>query len=158
MHKYQLLRLRADEFRSALEKFSKEDRDVEWFLERWMPWYKKIMEKELRLPCYDYNLGVYFFSGEVTPNLLVRYVAEYKKDLGWRDLKHPLGKAANNFSTAIRDDLSDVAYIARLKKSGELPDLFPDELPPPDEEHPLAKSTEKSPRQGWLKTFLFSLR
>jgi hypothetical protein len=155
MHKYQLLRLRAEEFRVALEKYAETDSDVEWFLERWMPWCEKIMKRELRIPCYEYNLGIYFFSGEVNPNFLTRYVAEFKKDLGWHDLKHPLGTAASNFSAAIRDELSDPQYLARIKAAGERPEIIPDEPPPPDEETPLAELSKAAAKQGWLSAFIF---
>jgi hypothetical protein len=158
MHKYQLLRLRTEEFRVALEKYAEIDSDVEWFLERWMPWCEKIIKRELRIPCCEYNLGIYFFSGEVKPNFLTRYVAEFKKDVGWHDLKHPLGTAASNFSVAIRDDLSDPQYITRIKASGENLEIIPDEPPPPDEEMPLAEPPKPVSKQIWLKKFIFGCK
>lgn len=135
MHKYELLRLRAEEFRVALVHYAEQDKDLQWFLERWMPWYERIMQHEVRLPCYEYKMGVYFFSmGEITPNLFERYVTYYDNDRGLVSRNHPLANAARNFEDAIRDAYSDPNYVTRLRQAGELPDLVPDEPPPPEEE------------------------
>jgi len=138
MHKYELLRLRAEEFRVALENYAKQDKDLQWFLEQWMPWYERIMQHDVRLPCYEYKMGVYFFSmGEITPNLFERYIAHYDNDRGLVSRNHPLGNAARNFQDAIHDAYSDPNYVAHLMQAGELPDLISDEPPPPEEEMPL---------------------
>lgn len=154
MHKYQLLRLRAEEFRVVLEKYAKEDKDVEWFLEKWMLWYERIQRREIRLPCYEYKLGIYFSLREITPNFLTRYVAVFTKDSGWKDLMHPLGYAESNFSAAILDRLSQSWYLRQLRSAGEEPELVPDEPPPPDEETPLTEPVKEPEKQGWLQAFI----
>lgn len=67
MHKYQLLRLRAEELRTVLEEYAQKDDDVADFLQRWMPWYDRVQRREIRLPCYEYRLGIYFANPDLSP-------------------------------------------------------------------------------------------
>jgi len=126
MHKYELLRLRAEEFRTVLEEYAKKDSDVADFLKLWMPWYEKIQRREIRLPCHDYKLFIYFANPDLSP-LAERY--------GFSNAPSRLLRAASNFSTAIRDDLSHTPYVEQLKAAGETPDLIPDKPPPPKKKH-----------------------
>ena len=150
MHKYQLLRQRAEEFRIVLEEYAKKDPDVADFLERWMPWYERIQRREIRLPCYEYKLGIYFTNPDLSP-IAIRY--------SWENPSHPLSNASAEFSAAMRDWLSQTWYLDRLRLANELPDLIPDEPPPPEEDMPLPSREEvsvpaESP-QGWLHRWIF---
>lgn len=150
MHKYQLLRQRAEEFRVILEEFSKKDSDVAFFLRLWLRWYNKVQQREIRLPCNDYKLFVYFANPDLSP-LAERY--------GFDNANNKLFSAASNFDTAMRDYLSDPEYLARLQKWGEVPELVPDEQPPPEEEVPLPVAVEKSSLlqeiKRWLRRVIF---
>lgn len=146
MHKYQLLRLRAEELRAVLEEYAQKDDDVADFLQRWMPWYERIQRREIRLPCYEYRLGIYFANPDLSP-LAERY--------GFANHCNPLSDAEANFAEAIGDWLSDPLYLARMKASGENPDITLDEPPPPEEETPLAEPPKEPAKQGWLKAFIF---
>lgn len=150
MHKYQLLRQRAEEFRVVLEEYAKKDPDVDDLLERWMPWYERIQRREVRLPCYEYSLGQYFSNPDLSP-IAERY--------SYSNPNNPLNRANTSFDAAILDWLSQDWYLNRLKAAGELPDLIPDELPPPEEETPLARDESepeaKQTRKGWLHRWVF---
>lgn len=151
MHKYQLLRQRAEEFRVILEEYARKDSDVADFFKRWMPWYQSIQRHEIRLPCYDYQLFAYFANPDLSP-LAERY--------GFVNAPNQLLRAASNFSTAMDDSLSDPMYLARLREAGELPDLVPDEPAPPEEDSPLPTTTAaaSSSLQGlkdWLHRMIF---
>jgi hypothetical protein len=150
MHKYQLLRQRAEEFRLVLEEYARKDPDVADFLERWMSWYEKIQRREIRLPCYEYKLSIYFTNPDLSP-MAIRY--------HWENLHHPLCLASAKFSAAIRDDLSHQPYLDGLRASGELPDIIPDEPPPPEEEAPLPQPVSQpdatKSRKGWLNRWIF---
>lgn len=148
MHKYELLRLRAEEFHAVLEEYAKTDSDVADFLAFWMPWYERIKRREIRLPCYDYKLFVYFANPDLSP-LAERY--------GFSNAPSRLLEAASNFSSAIRDDLSHQSYLDYLRKAGDPPDLVPDEPPPPEEEASLPTPLEVAPRgfSGWLYKVIF---
>ena len=128
MHKYQLLRQRADEFLSALEEYSKTDSNVEDLKGWFMPWYAKIQRREIRLPCHEYQLNHYFSNPDLSP------IAE---KYAYVTPMHPLATASGRLSDAMGDWLSDPAYLARLKTAGEQPSVILNELPPPDEETPL---------------------
>jgi len=143
MHKYELLRLRAEEFRNVLEEYAEKDPDVAEFLQRWMPWYGRICRREIRLPCSEYRLGVYFANPDLSP-LVERY--RFGK-------ANRLDEAVLNFNMAMSDWLSDPKYVAQLKARGEQPDIVPGEPPPPEEEVPLPTSSEPLPRglKGWLR-------
>jgi hypothetical protein len=157
MHKYELLRLRAEELRGVLEEYARKDPDVRDFLDLWMPWYERIQRREIRLPCYEYKLDVYFFHTDITPNFLCRFIAKFDPNIGWVSLNHPLGNAIRNFSTAIRDDLSDANYLDHLKQSNTCPDLIPDEPPPPEEEALLPQREKpESPktREDWIDRWM----
>lgn len=154
MHKYELLRLRAEEFRATLEKYAKEDprhkSELEWFIGQWMPWYEKVMSRQIRLPDYSYKLGVYFTNPDLS---------KMADTYHYETPTHPLGIAHARFNSAIKDWYSDPAYIARLKASGELPDQIPDEPPPPEEETPLLSEIDESSagpsHRGWLYRWIF---
>ena len=151
MHKYQLLRQRAEEFRFVLEEYAQNDSDVADFLERWMPWYERIQRREIRLPCNEYSLDRYFINPDASP-LADRYGAILNPH-------NRLFGAAGDFFVAMRDWLSDPSYLTHLRKIGELPDLIPDEPPPAEEETPLSPS-EGEPeqpivRKGWLHRWVF---
>ena len=64
MHKYELLRLRAEEFRVTLEKYAKEDEDLKWFWSQWEPLYERIMRREIRLPFLTTTVLAPIFSQE----------------------------------------------------------------------------------------------
>jgi hypothetical protein len=150
MHKYELLRLRAEEFRVILEEYAQKDSDVADFLERWMPWYERIKRREIRLPCYEYKLGIYFINPDLSP-LADRY--------GIPNHPNRLFTAGTNFIAAMYDWFSDQKRLNRWRESGELPELIPDEPPPPGEEVPLPpKSNESKPTnagKGWLYRWIF---
>lgn len=125
MHKYELLRQRADEFLRVLEEFAQVDRDVEDFKRMFMPWYERIQRREIRLPCYDYQLSIYFTNSDISP-LAERY------SLGGQP--NPLAMADTLFCEAMRDWLSDPLYLERLKVEGEQPSATLDQQPPLEEE------------------------
>lgn len=145
MHKYQLLRLRADEFLSALEEYSKTDPNVEDLKGWFMPWYGKIQRREIRLPCYEYQLSHYFSNPDLSP------IAE---KYAYVTPRHPLAVASTHFSEAMRDWLSDPAHLAYLKAAGEQPSAILDELPPPDEEAPLPSILPVEPPVRGIKKWL----
>lgn len=137
MHKYQLLRQRAEEFRLALEEYAKVDPDVEDIKNWFQPWYERIQRREIRLPCYDYQLYRYFVNSDLSP-LAERYF--------WGTQgKHPLVHASALFSEAIRDRLSDPYYLEQFRKDGEKPSAILTEPPPPEEELELARE-ESEPK------------
>ena len=101
MHKYELLRLRAEEFRVTLEKYAKEDEDLKWFWSQWEPLYERIMRREIRLPFFDdYGIGAYFFSGrEIAPNFFGKYFIRSDPVTGLlTPINHPVAVAATNVS------------------------------------------------------------
>jgi hypothetical protein len=117
------------------------DPDVADFLQFWMPWYERIQRREIRLPCYDYKLSLYFTNSDLSP-LAERY--------GFSG--HRLGEVMALFGQAMRDSLSSPIYLEQLKARGETPGAILDELPPPEEEAPLPSLP--SPRTtGWLWSF-----
>jgi len=141
MHKYELLRQRAEEFRRVLEEYAQKDPDVADFLQRWMPWYKRIQRREIRLPCYDYKLGVYFSNPDLSP-LVERYVFGTDRRLS---------EAEVNFCEAIRDWLSGPLYLEQLRARGETPSAILDEAPPPEEETPLPEPERRSEPTGLIQ-------
>lgn len=46
MRKYELLSQRVEVFYLALEKYARQDDDIEWVLEMFAPWYKRIQQKK----------------------------------------------------------------------------------------------------------------
>jgi hypothetical protein len=127
MHKYQWLRLCAEEFKKQLEEYAKTDEDVAQFLEkRWMPLYEKIQRREIRLPYLKY-VGDYEFHRDDYFPMARKY--------GDGAPENPLGKAQAEFSRAIRDCFSSDRYIKLLQKDGRKNPV--DEPPPPEEETPL---------------------
>ncbi|MEO8005434.1 MAG: hypothetical protein ABI771_11050, partial [Betaproteobacteria bacterium] len=106
----------------------------------WTPWYERIERREIRLPCYDYKLGVYFSNPFFSP-LAKRYGAASETN--------PLGSAWEKFEIAILDRLSSPAYLADMRESGTEPDLIPDEPAPLDEETPLPALTATNLPRGW---------
>jgi len=155
MHKYEVLRHCAEEFRLALEKYAKEDvkhkSELEWFIQQWMPWYEKIKHRDVRLPCYEYKLDKYFTNPDLS-NMAETY--------HYTNPNHPLNKAAGDFYCAIMDRYSDQKFVAQLKEKFESLDLIPDEPPPPEEETPLpaVEETRKRPGHGWLYRWIFGER
>lgn len=137
MHKYELLCQRAEEFRVLLEEYAQKDLDVADFLQRWMPWYERIQRREIRLPCYDYRLGSYFFNPDLSP-LPDRYVFT----------NHQLAIACARFDEAMVDWLSSPIYLEQLRANGEIPSAILNELPPPEEEAPLAEPERSSEPTG----------
>ena len=120
MHKYQLLRQRAEEFRRVLEEYAKADRDVEDFKNRFQPWYERASQRELRLPCYEYQLGTYFNNPDISP-LVERYSFALPR--------HPLAEASTHFSEAIRDRLSDPLYLDQIRQGGRRTQRHPRRSP-----------------------------
>jgi hypothetical protein len=152
MHKYQLLRLRAEEFHTLLVAYAREDFDVANFLKVWMPWYDRILCREIRLPCYDYKLGAFFTNPILSP-LAGRY--------GVTNESNPLGSASENFELAMLDRLSSPDYVAEMRANGFEPGLIPDERPPLEEEMPIRSSSITTlPRAWiiWLRRMLFGGR
>lgn len=154
MHKYEVLRHCAEEFRLQLEKYAKEDlkhkSELEWFIRQWMPLYEKVMRKEVRIPDYDYQLSSYFTNPDLS-----RMAETYH----YKNLNHPLGQASSAFSCAIRDCFSDSQFTESLRARGESLELIPDELPPPEEEEPLPVVEEPNQeRRGWLYRWIFGER
>ena len=147
MHKYQLLRQRAEEFRMVLEEYAQKDPDVADFLRRWRPWYERVQRREIRLPCYDYQLSLYFTNPDLSP-LVERYVFS---------APNRLNDANTRFFEAIRDWLSSPMHLAQLRARGETPSAVLDEPPPPEEETALpdqttpVESTDRGFRK-WLST------
>lgn len=128
MHKYELLRQRADEFLQVLETYAKTDSDVEWLLDKYRPWYEKIQQRKIRLPVFDFKVTNCLWNVDISP-LADRY--------GIGNPIHPIATTAAELGSALRDDLSDPIYMEKLKSHGEKPSAILDELPPPDEELPL---------------------
>lgn len=132
----------------VLEEYAKKDSDVAFFLQLWLPWYKKVQQREIRLPCYAYKLSIYFTNPDLSP-LAERY--------NFDNASNNLLEAVCNFGEAMDDSLSDPSYLARLQEAGEPPGLVPDEPPPPEEEVPLPIQTaEPSSLQG-LKGWLYRM-
>ena len=146
MHKYQLLRLRAEELRAVLEEYAQKDGDVADFLQRWMPWYERIQRREIRLPCYEYGLGIYFANPDLSP-LAERY--------GFAAAPNPLIDTQALFGEAIRDWLSSPLFLSQLTAEERARKIIPDEPAPADEETPLAGPPKPVAKQGWLKDFIF---
>ena len=157
MHKYEVLRHCAEEFRLQLEKYAKEDlehkSELEWFIRQWMPLYEQVMRKEVRIPDYDYQLDKYF----VNPDLSKMAETYHYKKPG-----HPLNLAAGAFSCAMRDRYSDAKFAADLRKNNESVELIPDAPPPPEEEAPLPVMKERNRSadagNGWLYRWIFGER
>lgn len=124
MHKYQLLRERAQQFLDVLDEYSKTDLDIQHFRELFLPWYEMVMQRRVRLPCYEYPLGAYFENPDISP-LAVRY--------SYVTPRLAPAISSTDFSEAIRDRLSDPRYVERLKHYGERPSAVLDELPPAHE-------------------------
>jgi len=139
MHKYELLRQRAEEFRVVLEDYAQKDPDVADFLQRWMPWYECIQRREVRLPCHDYRLGIYFANPDLSP-LAERY--------GFGAEDNQLITGWVRFQEAIRDDLSSPLYRERLESKGVTPSAILDEFPPLEEEAPLPKPEQPAEPTG----------
>lgn len=146
MHKYQLLRLRAEELRAVLEEYACKDDDVADFLQRWMPWYERIQRREIRLPCYEYSLGIYFSNPDLSP-LAERY--------GFVAAPNSLVDAQALFGEAMRDWLSSPLFLSTLTPEERERKIIPDEPPPPEEEAPLAEPLKEPAKQGWLNAFIF---
>jgi len=143
VHKYQLLRQRADEFLRVLEEYAKTDPDVETFKGWFMPWYERIQRREIKLPCYDYKLGVYFANPDLSP-LAERYF--------FGQPPNSLRTADTNFGEAIGDWLSSPRYVAQIKAAGEEPSAILDEQPPPEEEARFSTAPSPEPSlQGFSK-------
>jgi hypothetical protein len=140
MHKYQLLRLRAEEFRNVLVEYARKDTDVADFLQGWMPWYERIQRREVRLPCYDYKQGAYFTNPYFSP-LAKRY--------GTTSETNPLGSASERFEMALLDRLSSPDFVAEMRADGIEPELIPDERPPPEEEIPLPALDVTARSRAW---------
>jgi hypothetical protein len=156
MHKYEVLRRCAEEFRLQLEKYAKEDlehkSELEWFIQQWMPWHKKVMCKEIRLPCYEaYGLGIYFTNPDLS---------KMAETYHYINPSHPLNRASSQYFCAVADRYSDPRFIADLRASGESLDLIPDEYPPPEEEAPLPteEGNPQQAEQGWLYRWIFESR
>lgn len=151
MHKYQLLRQRAEEFRRVLEEYAPTDPDVEDFRLRFMRWYERIQRREIRLPCYEYQLSIYFTNPDLSP-LSERYF--------WRTHgKHPLSRADTLFSEAILDRLSDPYYLDQIRVAGEEPSAILSEPPPPEEEGELASEQNRpQPQTSFLRKIINWLR
>jgi hypothetical protein len=147
MHKYQLLRLRADEFHTVLVEYALKDSDVANFLHGWMPLYQSILRREIRLPCYDYKLGAFFTNPYFSP-LAERY--------GAKNESNPLSSASERFEMAFLDRLSSPDYVAEMRANGIEPGLIPDECPPSAEEMPLPTSAVTTPSRAW-RTWLHRL-
>ena len=140
MHKYQLIRLRAEELRKALEQYAPNDKDVVEFLLNWMPWYERIQRREIRLPCYECDLGIYFTNPRSSP---------FAKRYGFASGPNPLRDAWWKFEIALLDRLSSADYLAEMRANGEEPDLIPDEPPPLEEELPLGVANTTFLLHGW---------
>lgn len=112
LNKVELLRQRAEKFHRLLEEYSANDSDVADFKRRFLPWYQKIMDGKIVPPNHDYRLGVYFTNPDLSP-LADRYFN--------KNPAHPLAEAEIRFGEAIRDRLSDPAYLRRLRENGEEP-------------------------------------
>ena len=112
MNKVELLRQRAEVFYRLLEEYAVNDSDVADFKKRFLPWYKKIMDGEIVPPNYEYRLVAYFTNPDLSP-LADRYFNV--------NPAHPLAEAEVRFGEAIRDRLSDPAYLQRLRENGENP-------------------------------------
>lgn len=150
MHKYEVLRHCAEEFRLQLEKYVKDDLDqkseLEWFIRQWMPLYEKVIRREVRLPSDEYTLGIYFVNPDVS-KLAVKYHYE--------NPGHPLGLAEANFGMAMLDRYSHPDLFKIVGCTGVLPYQI-DALAPPEEEAPLPVVEElNQKRRGWLYRWIF---
>ena len=143
MHKYELLRQRADEFRAVLEEYAQKDDDVADFLQRWIPWYERIQRREIRLPCYEYGLSIYFTNPDLSP-LAERYFLKENTRLGM---------TCALFNEAILDWLSSPILLSQQKARGVTPSAILDELPPPEEEFPLPEPEKPSEPRGLRRFF-----
>jgi hypothetical protein len=112
MNKVELLKQRAEEFYALLEKYAEKDSDVADFKRLFKPWYEKIQRGDVTPPCYEYKLGGYFTNSDLSP-LADRYFHI--------NPSHPLAESEVRFNEAIRDRLSDLSYLKRLRDSGEEP-------------------------------------
>lgn len=150
MHKYELLRQRAEAFYLALEKYAKQDDDIEWVLEMFTPWHKRIQQKEIRLPCHDYRIGSYFVNPDLSwwggSSIADRYT--YKTNGN-----HPLVRASILLDEAMLDWLSSPIYLQQIKANGETPSAILDELPPPEEEAHLSEPEKPAEPRGLRRFF-----
>lgn len=152
MHKYELLRQRAKEFHTLLVQYARTDTDVAGFMRVWMPWFERVQRREIRLPCYDYNLGAYFTNPHLS-SLAERY--------GAANETNPLRCASECFEMALLDRLSSPDYLAEMRANGIEPKLIPDERPPPEEEIPVVSSAIAALFRVWriwLRRTLFGDR
>lgn len=85
------LKAKADTFRALLEKHAKDDPDVADFLERIKPWFEKINNNQIVLPCEAYSLSIYFTNPDLSP-LAEKYLYSGSE----------LGHASSDFSACIR--------------------------------------------------------
>lgn len=151
MHKYQLLRQRAEEFRRVLEEYAKVDPDVEDIKNWFQPWYERIQRREIRLPCYDYRLNAYFVNPDLSP-LAERYFWGTQGN-------HTLAHVSFLFSEAMNDSLSDPHYLERIREAGEEPSAILTETPPQEEEVELAREeSELRPQSSLLRKIVEWLR
>lgn len=91
MDQLALVKEKAQVFQELLEKYAKNDNDVEDFLKRIIPWFVKIKNNQIELPCNEYQLSVYFTNPDLSP-LAERYLFSGTD----------LGKASSEFTVAIR--------------------------------------------------------
>ena len=91
MDKLTILKQRAVEFQTLLEKYAKEDDDVKDFLRRVMPWFENIKNNQVTPPDYDYQLSIYFTNPDLSP-LAERYFFSGDE----------LGEMCAKFTSAIR--------------------------------------------------------
>lgn len=85
------LKQKAKVFQDLLEEYALYDSDVEDFLRRITPWFLKINNNQIELPCNEYQLSVYFTNPDLSP-LAEKYLFSGTK----------LGKASSEFTVAIR--------------------------------------------------------
>ena len=93
MSREQVLKEKADAFRTLLEKYAERDPDVEDFLQRMHPWFDKIDRGEVRSPCDEYTLFIYFTNPDLSP-LAEKYT--------YSQSNHELSQASAEFSQAMR--------------------------------------------------------
>lgn len=91
MDKLNVLKQKAIEFQKLLEKYAETDDDVEDFLRRITPWFVRISNNKVELPCNEYQLSVYFTNPDLSP-LADKYLFSGTE----------LGKASSEFTAAIR--------------------------------------------------------
>jgi hypothetical protein len=128
MHKYQWLRICADEFKKQLEEYAKTDEDVAQFLKNWMPLYEKIQRKEVRLPYQGWYGQMEFHRDDYFP---------MARKYGLGGPKNPLGDAQVKFSIAINDWYSFPRW--GHFKTEEMKNPLDEPPPPEEEEAPLPK-------------------